>query len=216
MSDTTTTPKAPKKAATPETPKAPTLAPAQKAAEANMIRLAVAADSSFRHAAEAIAECAALGIHRAYGKELAAYVTDTLMAQGIARSTVYFLKDVGVATAALGKTVANAVPMDALRELASAAKADPEVIRDKFAAVVPSGKAGKVTTEDVRKVTRSSAEMAEKKDEELAAILSKKAVSYADGDDAKAIRILTLAVERLQRIAKKAAEVESTKAKKKA
>ena len=46
------------------------------------------------------------------------------------------------------------------------------------------------------------------------AILSKKAVSYADGDDAKAIRILTMAVARLKRIAKKAAEVETKKAKK--
>lgn len=187
------------------------LAPAQVAAEACMIEAARAADAGMRVACEAIAECAALGVHRAKGLTLPEYVGTTLLAAGIARSTVYFLKDVGTSTHALGKDAAATLPMDGLRELASAAKGDAKVIRSFAAKIVPTGKAGKVTAEDVRKVTRAGTVAGETGNvDQYASILARKAVKYAGGKghEAAAIRLLEAAAARLTRIMAKAAEVE--------
>jgi hypothetical protein len=211
-------PKATRKAApltgTTDLPKAEkpkSLAPAQVAAEACMIEAARAADAGMRVACEAIAECAALGVHRAKGLTLPEYVGTTLLAAGIARSTVYFLKDVGTATHALGKDAAAVLPMDGLREMASAAKGDANVIRTFAAKIVPTGKAGKVTADDVRKVTRAGAVSGDTGNvDQYASILARKAVKYAGGKghEAAAIRLLEAAAARLNRIMAKAAEVE--------
>ena len=207
-------PKATRKAAPAEAPKvdAPkTLGPAQVAAEACMIEAARAADAGMRVACEAIAECAALGVHRAKGLTLPEYVGTTLLAAGIARSTVYFLKDVGTATHALGKDAAAVLPMDGLREMASAAKGDAKVIRSFAAKIVPTGKAGKATADDVRKVTRAGIVSGETGNvDQYASILARKAVKFAGGkgNEAAAIRLLESAAARITRILAKAAEVE--------
>lgn len=207
-------PKATRKAAPIDAPKADApkaLAPAQVAAESCMIEAARAADAGMRVACEAIAECAALGVHRAKALTLPEYVGTTLLAAGIARSTVYFLKDVGTATHALGKDAAAVLPMDGLREMASAAKGDAKVIRSFAAKVVPTGKAGKVTADDVRKVTRAGAVSGETGNvDQYASILARKAVKFAGGkgNEAGAIRLLEAAAARITRILAKAAEVE--------
>jgi len=173
------------------------LSPAQKAAEGEMVRLALVADAGFRKAAEGIAECAKMGIHTAYGISLAEYVVTVLTDAKVARSTVYFLKDVGVSYAALGAKVADAVPMDGLRELASAAKGNPEKVETLYGQVVATGKGGKVTTEDVRKVTRTDDKVGPMSMEEAAKALSGKAMKYANGDHAAAIGYIDAARKRL-------------------
>jgi hypothetical protein len=173
------------------------LSPAQKAAEGEMVRLALVADAGFRKAAEGIAECAKMGIHTAYGISLAEYVVTVLTDAKVARSTVYFLKDVGVSYAALGAKVADAVPMDGLRELASAAKGNPEKVEALYGQVVATGKGGKVTTEDVRKVTRTDDKVGPMSMEEAAKALSAKAIKFASGDHAAAIAFIDAARKRL-------------------
>jgi hypothetical protein len=173
------------------------LSPAMKAAEGEMVRLALVADAGFRKAAEGIAECARMGIHTAYGISLAEYVVTVLSDAKVARSTVYFLKDVGVSYAALGAKVADAVPMDGLRELASAAKGSPEKVETLYGQVVATGKGGKVTTEDVRKVTRTDDKVGPMSMEEAAKALSGKAMKYANGDHAAAIGFIDAARKRL-------------------
>jgi hypothetical protein len=173
------------------------LSPAMKAAEGEMVRLALVADAGFRKAAEGIAECAKMGIHTAYGISLAEYVVTVLTDAKVARSTVYFLKDVGVSYAALGAKVADAVPMDGLRELASAAKGSPEKVETLYGQVVATGKGGKVTTEDVRKVTRTDDKVGPMSMEEAAKALSGKAMKYANGDHAAAIAFIDAARKRL-------------------
>jgi len=174
------------------------LSPAQLAAEGEMVRLALVADAGFRKAAEGIAECAKMGIHTAYGISLAEYVVTVLTDAKVARSTVYFLKDVGVSYAALGAKVADAVPMDGLRELASAAKGSPEKVETLYGKVVATGKGGKVTTEDVRKVTRGDANGEPMTMDAAAKALSGKALKYAEGDHAAALEMLKAAIERLK------------------
>lgn len=183
--------------AAPEAPKPIILSPAMKAAEGEMVRLALAADAGFRKAAEGIAECARMGIHTAYGVSLADYVVTVLSDAKVARSTVYFLKDVGVSYAALGATVADAIPMDGLRELASAAKGKPEAVQTLHGQVVATGKGGKVTTEDVRKVTRAEGEGEAMTMDKAAKALSGKALKYADGNHAAAIALIDAARKRL-------------------
>ena len=194
----------PKQQAPKTKPETKTLAPAQVAAQENMIRLARAADSSFRDAAEAVAECAAMGIHRTLGMELAAYVTATLLGAGIARSTVYFLKDVGVATSAIGTEQAKALPMEALRELASKAKGNREEIRKTLGKVTGSGPGGKVTTDDVRKVTRGG--NGGKPSTEAVVLLARKAMSYAGKDTRQAITLLEGAIVRVRKVLEKQAQ----------
>lgn len=194
----------PKQEAPKTKPETKTLAPAQVAAQENMIRLARAADSSFRDAAEAVAECAAMGIHRTLGLELAAYVTTTLLGAGIARSTVYFLKDVGVATSAIGAEQAKALPMEALRELASKAKGNREEIRKTLGKVTGSGPGGKVTTEDVRKVTRGG--NGGKPSTEAVILLARKAMTYAGKDTRQAVTLLEGAIVRVRKVLEKQAQ----------
>jgi hypothetical protein len=182
------------------------LSPAMKAAEGEMVRLALVADAGFRKAAEGIAECARMGIHTAYGISLAEYVVTVLSDAKVARSTVYFLKDVGVSYAALGAKVADAVPMDGLRELASAAKGSPEKVETLYGKVVATGKGGKVTTEDVRKVTREGANGEPMTMDAAAKALSGKALKYAEGDHAAAIAMIDAARKRLVSAMKVAAK----------
>jgi len=106
------------------------LSDAMKAAEANVIAKATAVEGGAREAAVAIAEANATGLPRAYGISLAAWVVRCLTGAGLAKATVYYLKDIGNATAAIGTERAAKFPMEGLRAIASAAKGEPAKIRD--------------------------------------------------------------------------------------
>lgn len=106
------------------------LSDAMKAAESKVVTLALAVEGGARAVAVAIAEANATGIARAYGISLAAWVTRCLTAADVAKATVYYLKDIGTATAAIGIERAERFPMEGLRAIASAAKGDAKTIRE--------------------------------------------------------------------------------------
>ena len=106
------------------------LSDAMKAAESKVVTLALAVEGGARAVAVAIAEANATGIARAYGLSLAAWVTRSLTAANVAKATVYYLKDIGTCTAAIGIERAERFPMEGLRAIASAAKGDASKMRD--------------------------------------------------------------------------------------
>jgi hypothetical protein len=138
-------PKAPKapKAKAPKAPKAKPAAPvakpkgekvtnltdAQKATQANFILAATAVDGASEKAAIAIHACYSIGLHTAYGLSLNDYVVRTLSAVNIAKSTVYYLRDIGYSFAVLGIDRARLFPLDGLRTLASSCKGDAKALK---------------------------------------------------------------------------------------
>ena len=129
----------------------------QKAAEANVIAKATAVEGGAREAAVAIAEANALGLPRAYGKSLAAWVVNTLMGAGLAKATVYYLKDIGNATAAIGTERAARFPMEGLRAIASASKGEPAKIREMADAAQDGDEEAKPTLDACRKAAKGGA-----------------------------------------------------------
>lgn len=165
-------PKAKKGTAKPEAPKAPegmskaeakaegivTLNVEQKAAEANVIAKATAVEGGAREAAVAIAEANATGLPRAYGISLAAWVVRCLTGAGLAKATVYYLKDIGNATAAIGTERAARFPMEGLRAIASAAKGEAKAIREMADTAQGGDEEAKPTLDACRKAAKGTSE----------------------------------------------------------
>ena len=191
------------KAAAPKTTEEVTLSVSQKAAETTMVKAARSVDGASRKAAIAIHAAYAEGVHLAYGLDLAKYVARTLAAADIAKATVYYLRDIGCAYAALGTERANLFPMEGLRCIASAAKgARPEI--ERMATDAQSGdEAVAPSLANCRKAAKGSSEG--KSRDAMIEALAKAAMKYAEDDHAAALALLDHAARRIK-AAQKAAE----------
>ena len=199
------------KATAPKAAENLSLSPAQQAAERNMVTLAVSAGKALRKAGEALAECAQLGNHTRKGMTLPEYARSVLTLADVAPSTVYYIADIGAAVLAIGPAEAATVKADgALREIASAGRGDAEAMRTVYAAALKAGE-GKVTIDAVRKVRNGGETMLGVMDPaKAAAALANKARKYAGGkaaSDAAVLGLLQAAMDRVKRVAAKAAKV---------
>ena len=136
----------------------PVLNAEQQAATKAVIDAATAVEGGARSAAIAIASAHALGLPRAWGISLAAWVVNTLTGAGLAKATVYYLKDIGTATAAIGADRAGLFPMEGLRAIASAAKGDAKTIRDMADVAQGDDEEVKPTLDACRKAAKGASE----------------------------------------------------------
>ena len=216
-------PKAGKGTAKPEAAKAPegmtkaeakaegivTLNVEQKAAEANVIAKATAVEGGAREAAVAIAEANALGLPRAYGKSLAAWVVNTLMGAGLAKATVYYLKDIGNATAAIGTERAARFPMEGLRAIASAAKGEPAKIRDMADAAQDGDEEAKPSLDACRKAAKGGAGEEPESEAVMIDRLYKFAMKMTKDDGLAAAALLAKAASKAEAMEAKRQEAEA-------
>lgn len=203
-------PKARRKAATPETlpakapkaegkaPKAPRLSPSQKAAEAAVVKAAQAIDTGLRGAVAAVAEADRMGLPKAYGLTLPEWVAEILGKAGIARSTVYYLKDAGLAAAAIGADRAALFPTEGLRMMAAKGKRD--AVRILAMADAAQGGNPKATPSlKGIKAVAGAADAPMSQDAKIAAV-SKAAMAAAANDHEVAKWLLTEAAKRIDRL----------------
>lgn len=216
--------KARRKAATPETipakapkaegksPKAPRLTPSQKAAEAAVIKAAQAVDQGLRGAVAAVAEADRMGLPKAYGLTLPEWVGEVLGKAGIARSTVYYLKDAGLAAAAIGADRAALFPTEGLRLMAAKGKRD--AVRIVAMADAAQGGNPKATPslKGIRAV--AGATDAPMSQDAKVALVAKAAMAAAGDDHEVAKALLVAAAKRIDALkaAKDRAEAEAVKA----
>ena len=182
------------------------LSEAMKAAESKVVTLALAVEGGARAVAVAIAEANATGIARAYGISLAAWVTRCLTAADVAKATVYYLKDIGTATAAIGIERAERFPMEGLRAIASAAKGDAKAIRDMADVAQGEDEEAKPTLAACRKAAKGG--KADDAETEAVMIdrLYKAAMKLAKDDG-------TVAADLLAKAASKARDIEAKRVK---
>lgn len=182
------TPKAPK-AEAPKAPKAEgvvTLTDAQRAAEVTVTETATAVVASSRSAAKAIAGAYALGVHAAYGLSLAKWIVRHLGAAGIATATVYYLRDIGCAYAALGEDRAERFPLEGLRTIAAKAGGD----RAKIEEAADAAQGGDPEATPTLKACRDSAGTEAPTEAVMIDRIYKAALKCADQDGTVAIDLL--------------------------
>ncbi len=180
-----------------------TLSEAQSRLESAMVKAAQGVDGGVRKCAIAIHAVYAGAVHAAYGLALPEYVSRTLAAAGVARSTVYYLRDVGCAYAALGTDRANLFPMEGLRAIASSAKGD----RARIEAMATDAQSGEETVTPSLANCRKAAKGTStgRTEEQMVEALAKAAMKYAEQDYMAAMAMLDKAAKRVK-AAMKAAE----------
>lgn len=180
-----------------------TLSEAQSRLESAMVKAAKGVDGGVRKCAMAIHAVYAGAVHAAYGLALPEYVSRTLAAAGVARSTVYYLRDVGCSYAALGTDRANLFPMEGLRVIASAAKGD----RARIEAMATDAQSGvesvSPTLANCRKAAKGTS--TGRTEEQMVMALAQTAMKYAEQDYMAAMAMLDKAAKRVK-AAMKAAE----------
>lgn len=177
-----------------ETAPAVTLTDAQRKAEGAVTTAARSVVGAARKAAVAISNAYTAGVHTAYGLSLADWVTKHLAGAGIAKSTVYYLRDIGTAYAALGAERADLFPMEGLRSLASAAKGDIDAIEE--AADVAQG--GDAKAEPTLKACRAATGKREVSHGDALNRIIRAAMNAAGNDYLVAITLMEEACDRLQ------------------
>jgi hypothetical protein len=185
----------------------------QRIAQGDFVALAIAVDGSTAKAAQAIANCYKLGLHTAYKLSLTEYVVKTLSASNIAKSTVYYLRDIGNAYCVLGEERAELFPLDGLRHLASASKNDPKVLK----AMALKAQGGRRDSKPSLKAVKECAKPSVAKTvDQLVGQLCGTAFNLGGQDWTVAIDLLTKAITKAttaQTIANKEPEPKVTKAK---
>jgi hypothetical protein len=179
------------------------LSDAQRDSESAMVKAAKGVDGGVRKCAIAIHAVYAAGVHVAYGLSLPEYVSRTLSAAGVARSTVYYLRDIGCGYAALGTERANLFPMEGLRAIASSAKGD----RARIEAMATDAQSGEETAAPTLANCRKAAKGTStgRTEAQMVEALAKAAMKYAEADYLVAVAMLDKAAKRI-RAEQKAAE----------
>ena len=188
----------------------------QRIAQGDFVALAIAVDGSTAKAAQAIANCYKLGLHTAYKLSLTDYVVKTLSASNIAKSTVYYLRDIGNAYCVLGESRAQLFPLDGLRHMASASKNDPKQLL-KIALKAQGGR--KDSKPSLKAVKECAKPSVAKTVDQLVGQLCGQAFNLGGQDWAVAIDLLTKAIDKAttaQTLANKEPEPKATKASPKA
>lgn len=98
------------------------LDPVQMSAVDAVVRAARSVESSKRDAAVAIRAVQEAGVPAAYGLTLGEWVVRHLSSIGIAKSTAYYLAEVGQGYTVLGTERADSLPMEGLRVMVAKAK----------------------------------------------------------------------------------------------
>lgn len=167
----------------------------QQSTQSAFILAATAVDGASENAAIAIQQCYAMGLHTAYGLSLNDYVVRTLSATNIAKSTVYYLRDIGSSFAVLGVERARLFPLDGLRAMASASKGDPKQLL-KIALKAQGGrKDSKPTLKTVRECAKPSVALTV--DQMIGKIFGV-ALACANGDTHVCVDMLEMAVKKAQ------------------
>ena len=167
----------------------------QQSTQIAFIAAATAVDGASENAACLIQQCYALGLHTAYGLSLNDYVVRTLSATNIAKSTVYYLRDIGSSFAVLGVERARLFPLDGLRAMAAASKGDPKQLL-KIALKAQGGrKDSKPTLKTVRECAKPSVALTV--DQMIGKIFGV-ALACANGDLHVCVDMLDMAVKKAQ------------------
>lgn len=181
-----------------------TLSLAQVTAQDAMVAAAISVDGASRKAAMAINAVYSAGVHTAFGLSLAQYVTRTLTAADVAKATVYYLRDIGCAYAALGTERANLFPMEGLRQIASAAKGERAAIESMATDAQSGDESVTPSLANCRKAAKGNT--AGKSEAQMIEALAKQAMKYAEDDHAVAMALLDKAARRIKAAAKAAEE----------